>query len=72
MSYRRHAAKPSVALWTLAAALLILGSVGMFALIALVSVAAVAAAVGLLVFRRSGSVGEAVPVTPSGQHRVSA
>ncbi|HEX2771170.1 MAG TPA: hypothetical protein VHN18_01915 [Micromonosporaceae bacterium] len=79
MSYRRHAAKPSVALWMLVAAgdvLLILSSVGIFALIALVSVVAVGAAAGYLLMRRSAAADEAVPAavrvgSRSAQQRVS-
>jgi hypothetical protein len=80
MSYRRHIAKPSVALWILIAAgdlLLILSGVGMLALIALVSVVAVVAFGGYLLTRRSAAANEAisaaVPVaTRPAQRRVSA
>lgn len=47
MSYRRHASKPTAALWMLVAAadvVLILASAGVLALIALASLAAVAVA----------------------------
>jgi hypothetical protein len=58
MSYRRHAAKPSVALWMLVAigdVALILASAGLVALIALAAVVtvAVAAAGAWLLLRRS-------------------
>lgn len=79
MSYRRHAAKPSVALWMLVAVgdvLLILSSVGMLALIALVSVVTVGAAAGYLLMRRSTAADEAVSAavrvaSPSARRRVS-
>jgi hypothetical protein len=64
MSYRRYAAKPSVALWMLVAVgdvLLILSSVGLLALIALVTVVTVGAAAGYLLMRRSAAANEALP-----------
>jgi hypothetical protein len=64
MSYRRHAAKPSVALWMLVAVgdvLLIVSSVGLLALIALVSVITLGAVAGYLLMRRSAAADEAAP-----------
>jgi hypothetical protein len=59
MSNRRHTSKPSVALWTIAAVLLITSSAGMLA-IALVGVA-VGAVGGYLLLRRGAVANEAVP-----------
>ena len=65
MSYRRNAAKPSVALWMLVALgdlMLFLASGGLLALITLVSVVTVAvAAAGVWLVRRGASGRDAVP-----------
>jgi hypothetical protein len=78
MSYRRHLAKPSAALWILVALgdmLLILSSAGMLALIALASVVALAGAAWLLV-RRGAAADQPVPaavrVASRTRQRVSA
>jgi hypothetical protein len=64
MSYRRHLAKPSVALWMLVAlgdALLILTSLGVLALIVLAGVVALSGA-GWLLLRRGAAADEAAAV----------
>ncbi|WDZ86821.1 hypothetical protein [Micromonospora cathayae] len=74
MSYRRKAAKPSVALWMLVAlgdAVLLLASIGMSVLFALLSVVTITAALvgGRMMLRRGATIREgvstpvAVPVT---------
>lgn len=66
MSYRRKAAKPSVALWMLIAlgdAVLLLASIGLSVLFALLSVVIIAAAAlvgGRLVLRRGATAREGV------------
>jgi len=66
MRSRRHATKPTIALWTLVAigdAALILGSVGLVALIALASVVAVAAVGAWPLLRRGLPDRDVAPVT---------
>lgn len=73
MSYRRHTAKPSVALWMLVAVgdvLLILTRVGMLALVALIGVT-LATAAGVRFTRRSATANRDVAARTA-RHRVSA
>lgn len=64
MSYRRHLAKPSVALWMLVAVgdlLLILTSVGVLALIVLTGAVAALSGAGWLLVRRGAAADETAP-----------
>lgn len=69
MSYRRKAAKPSVALWMLVAlgdAVLLLASIGVSVLFALLSVVAITVALvgGRMMLRRGTTMQEGVSTAP--------